>query len=201
MLAVLPTAAVTLALAVTPPTPQWEADYGKALAQTRSDQRPLLVVIEGGPAASQAAPAAEANAADGLEAYDLCRVSVATEYGQKVAEVFNAKRFPFMAIIDKSGSVILHKQAGVMSEKEWAATLKRYESGERGTARRRASSTARRITVAKPVVNDPVTIQPEPSMVERGYYVDPASALPAYYTPQPGYFGPPADCPNCRRGY
>ena len=43
-LAVATLAASTFA--VSPAKVTWQADYGKALAATRSDQRPLLVVLD-----------------------------------------------------------------------------------------------------------------------------------------------------------
>ncbi len=94
-LAVATIAASTFA--VTPAKVNWQADYGKALAATKNDQRPLLVVLDNpaDPAATFDAKllAAEGEQADLLKSYRLCRVDVSTEYGQKVAEAFGAKQF------------------------------------------------------------------------------------------------------------
>jgi hypothetical protein len=58
---------------------------------------------------------------------------VTTEYGKRVAEAFRAEEFPFAAIIDKTGSVVLHKTAGKMSDEKWQTTLTTYKTGERKT--------------------------------------------------------------------
>lgn len=131
-------AAATLAastMAVTPAKVQWQADYGKALAATRTDQRPLLVVIDD-PADPAAALEPKLLAADGeqaelLKSYRLCRVDVSTEYGRKVAEAFGAKQFPHTAIIDKTGSTVLFKKPGKIGGEEWQAALAKYQKGER----------------------------------------------------------------------
>ncbi|HEX6961983.1 MAG TPA: hypothetical protein VF175_08965 [Lacipirellula sp.] len=129
-------AAATIAastFAVTPSKATWQADYGKALAATRSDQRPLLVVLDN-PADPKAAFDAKLLAADGeqgqaLKSYRVCRVDVSTEYGQKVAEAFGATQFPHTAIIDRTGSTVLFKQPGQMDGQQWQATLVKYQKG------------------------------------------------------------------------
>ena len=47
-----------------------------------------------------------------LKPYRLCHVDVTTEYGQKVAKAFNAKEFPHVAIIDKTGSMVIFNKTG-----------------------------------------------------------------------------------------
>jgi hypothetical protein len=130
-LAVATIAASTFA--VTPTKVKWQADYGKALAATRSDQRPLLVVLDN-PADPNAAFDAKLLAAEGeqgqvLKSYRLCRVDVSTEYGQKVAQAFNATQFPHTAIIDKTGASVLFKKAGQMPGDEWHTTLAKFQKG------------------------------------------------------------------------
>jgi hypothetical protein len=125
--------------AVTPSKVEWQADYGTALAATRSDQRPLLVVLDI-PSNPQAALNGDLLAADGeqaklLESYELCHVDVSTPYGQKVAEAFRATQFPHTAIIDRTGAVVIFKKPGQMAAEEWNATLAKYQSGERPTPR------------------------------------------------------------------
>jgi len=130
-LAVATIAASTFA--VTPAKVNWQADYGKALAATKSDQRPLLVVLDN-PADPAATFDAKLLAADGqqaelLKSYRLCRVDVSTEYGQKVAEAFGAKQFPHTAIIDKTGASVLFKQSGQIAGDQWQSTLTKFEKG------------------------------------------------------------------------
>jgi hypothetical protein len=120
-------------LAVTPTKVKWQADYGKALAATRSDQRPLLVVIDN-PADPQAALEPKLLAAEGeqgelLKSYRLCRVDVSSDYGRKVAEAFGAKQFPHTAIIDKTGSTVLFKKTGPIAGEEWHGALAKYQKG------------------------------------------------------------------------
>ncbi len=114
---------------------QWQADYGKALAATRNDDRPLLVVLDvpSDPKAAIESGQLEATGeqSDLLGAYQRCHVDASTTYGKKVAEVFGATSFPFTAIIDKTGSVVLVKKMGRLSNDEWQATLAKYQSGER----------------------------------------------------------------------
>ena len=84
----------------------WQADYGKALEATRGDDRPLLVVLED-PKAEKTDDNTEQADAELLHSYQLCRIDASTEYGKRVAKVFKATTFPFRAIIDKTGSIIL----------------------------------------------------------------------------------------------
>jgi hypothetical protein len=118
--------------------PQWQSDYGKALAATRSVQRPLLVVLDipSNPQAriNGSLLSAEGQQAKLLESYELCHVDVSTEYGQRVAKAFRATQFPHTAIIDRKGAVVLFKKPGQMAESEWSATLAKYQTGERSLA-------------------------------------------------------------------
>ena len=112
----------------------WQTNYGKALAATREDNRPLLVVLDvpGDPEEAAEETQLELDGEQGelLESYQLCHVDVSTKYGKKVAEAFRAKEFPFTAIIDKTGSVVLMKQEGQISQDKWEQTLAKYQSGE-----------------------------------------------------------------------
>ena len=126
------------AVAATPSQSQWQADYGKALAATRNDDRPLLIVLDV-PADKELAVKTERLKAEGeqgklLNAYQLCHVDASTKYGKKVAEVFKAEKFPFAAVIDKTGSVVLTKKTGQLSDKEWETVLETYKAGERSLA-------------------------------------------------------------------
>lgn len=124
-------------LGVSTDSADWQSDYGKALEASRADSRPLLIVLDN-PSDPSAAAAEDQLAAEGeqeelLSAYERCHVDVSTEYGKKVADAFKAKEFPFAAIIDKTGSVVLCKKTGKVSDKEWQDTLATYQDGERST--------------------------------------------------------------------
>lgn len=122
-------------IAATEAPSQWQSDYGKALAATRADNRPLLVVLEnpGDPNAAVESNqmATEGPQAELLSAYQLCRIDVTTDYGKKVAKAFGAEQFPFTAIIDETGSYVLHKQMGQLTDTEWQETLGSYKRGLR----------------------------------------------------------------------
>ena len=118
-----------------PTTADWHADYGKALTATRNDDRPLLIVLDvpSDPEAAVETAKLEVKGEQSklLDAYQRCHVDVSTEYGKKVAEVFGATKFPFTAIIDKTGSVVICKKMGKLSSDEWKETLAKYQDGER----------------------------------------------------------------------
>jgi hypothetical protein len=149
-------------LAGTPHQPQWEASYGKALEATRDEgSSPLLVVLDK-PDSEEARLEPELLGKDQkveanneiklLKPYELCHVDVTTKYGQKVANAFRAKKFPHVAIIDKTGSTVIFHKSGKIGMKEWEQILEQHKSGERSLAN------ATSHTVYKP--NDPVVESP-----------------------------------------
>lgn len=125
-------------MAAAPKTPQWEQSYGKALEATRAGQDPLLVVLDkpnSEDARIEPALLSEDTAGGDnsklLSPYRLCHVDVTTDYGQKVAEAFHAKDFPHVAIIDKTGSVVIFHKTGKVQSDEWKTILTQNKSGER----------------------------------------------------------------------
>ncbi len=122
-------------IVATPESTQWHADYGKALAATRNDDRPLLIVLDVPSDPKSAIESVQLEAtgeqSDLLGAYQRCHIDASTEYGKKVAQVFGATQFPFTAIIDKTGSVVICKKMGRLSNDEWQETLAKYQKGER----------------------------------------------------------------------
>ena len=58
-------------------------------------------------------------------------MDVTTEYGQKVAKAFNAKSFPHVAIIDKTGSSVIFSKTGKIEATEWEKALTLHRNGER----------------------------------------------------------------------
>jgi hypothetical protein len=165
--------------------PQWQADYGQALAETRSEERPLVVVLDD--------PACQDQSVDGalltgkesaklLAKYELCHVDVSTEYGQAVAKVFNVKSYPHVAIIDREGKSILHRHAGPIDASAWKSTLEQHQAGVKPAT----------YTVAKPIV-----MESEVSTAEPMTYTPPADefSMPTVnYAPKPY-------CAKCQRGY
>jgi hypothetical protein len=144
MVSYLATAALAISVLASAPGPvEWQADYGKALAETRSDGQPLLVVLDK-PQSDDARieptllgeGAAEGQKAEHLNEYNLCHVDVTTDYGQKVAKAFKAESFPHTAIIDKAGSVIIFAKSGKIDGSEWNTVLAKHKDGVRPAARR-----------------------------------------------------------------
>lgn len=174
MLSNLATFTVALGLvAASSDVPQWHTDYGKALAETRSEHRPLLVVIDKADSKEQQVDKAllEQGGESKLSSYELCHVDASSEYGQKVAKVFKAEKFPYLAIIDKQGEVILHSQSGEVSQQQWDSMLAKHQAGVRTAP----------VTVAQPVT---------------------ASATPADYSSDYSYpTSTKPYCAKCQRGY
>ncbi len=131
------TLAITM-IATAPKAPQWEHSYGKALEATRAGQDPLLVVLDNpNNDSARIEPALlSENDASGensklLTPYRLCHVDVTTDYGKKVAQAFHASSFPHVAIIDKTGSVVIFEESGKFSLEHWKNVLASHKSGER----------------------------------------------------------------------
>src|SRR5262245_14638476 len=129
-------------LATTPTAPAWQASYGKALQATREGNQPLLVVLDkpnSEDARVEPALLSEGSIsgkqAEALKPYQLCHVDVTSEYGKKVADAFHAKTFPAVAIIDKTGSVIIHRQDGKVDAAKWEKMLNEHKEGLRPTAK------------------------------------------------------------------
>ncbi len=129
-------------LASAPESTEWQSDYGDALAATRAaDNQPLLVVLDepqaGETSIEPVLGTGESKVVDKklLKHYRLCRIDASTNYGQKIAGVFKAKRFPHVAIIDKSGKVILFKKSGKITSTEFSNALEANQDGERVAAK------------------------------------------------------------------
>jgi hypothetical protein len=132
---------VTLAVGLLASTPQpqaWEPSYGKALKATRATASPLLVVLDK-PNSDDARVEPELldnGAANGrqselLRPYQLCHVDVTTDYGQKVAKAFRARRFPHIAIIDRTGASVIFRRTGKIDHVQWEQALTQHKNGER----------------------------------------------------------------------
>jgi len=125
-------------LVVTAATAQarWLNRYGDGLRAARTAHKPLLVVLEKPAAQAKVTPASQV--VDGeqetlLADYVLCKVDASTDYGQKVAEAFNATEFPFTAIIDNQGKKVLYRRTGEINRDEWVSTLRKYRRGRQVT--------------------------------------------------------------------
>lgn len=178
--------ATAAALSADAPKADWHADYGVALEETKEESQPLLVVMDvPGDDAKRFNP--ELLKAEGgalpLAKYALCHIDASTEYGKKVAEGFKVTEFPHVAIIDKSGSVILRRVKGDIEKAEWLSVLLKHQDGQRAGASR--------YTVAKPVVSQPATTT---TVAPTTYTptVTPAISYPAAQPAAQPY------CPSCQ---
>lgn len=161
MLSYLATATLAIGmLATTPQPPEWKSDYGDALEATRSGNQPLLVVIDKpNDEKSRISPELLSEGSiDGeefalLKQYELCHVDASTKYGRAVAKAFRTEKYPYMAIIDKTGSVILYSKSGQVDAKEFDRALANYKSGNRTIARVAShvrSETSRPVVIESP---------------------------------------------------
>ncbi|MBC8876392.1 MAG: hypothetical protein H8E44_43745 [Planctomycetes bacterium] len=143
---------IALAVVASAPTPAgkevlWGDDYGAALEATKDLQKPLLIVIDDSAQSKsqlrhvEAVP--EKKNAELLESYVLCHVDVTTEYGKRVAEVFEVKQYPFTAILDKTGEKIIYRMTGQLDDSDWITALDTHKRGESrsGSASRKSRST------------------------------------------------------------
>jgi thioredoxin-related protein len=126
-------------LAATPapshPAPTvWSDNYTDALKATQETDKPLLVVIHD-PAnrkscSQHATDRPDKTQAELLKNYELCRIDGTTEHGKQVAEAFRVESFPFMAVIDKSGSSVLCQYTGQLDVEQWVEKLVAHKNGE-----------------------------------------------------------------------
>lgn len=110
-------------------------NYGDALRAAKAAGQPLLVVLDKTPRAETitrlAGHAGDKLESELLDSYQLCHIDVTSQYGQRVADAFAANRFPQLAIIDRTASVILYRHTGPMAASQLVATLAAYRSGKR----------------------------------------------------------------------
>lgn len=158
----------------------WHANYSEAVAETKQESQPLLVVFDKPGAEAEELDPSLLTAESGafpLDSYALCHIDATTDYGKQVAEGFKVTEFPHVAIIDKSGSVVLRRVSGDISQKEWTKVLKEHKDGAR--------SSAVTHTVAKPVTTTSTTASPS---------FTPSVSMPS--SSQGGYTKP--YCPSCQ---
>jgi hypothetical protein len=122
-------------------TQGWHENYSQAWYRAHQEGKPLLVVLEPGPARPgdtvavaygfqepSAVPAGAAAAAL-LQKYVLCHIDTTTAYGQRMLREFKADSVPFVSIIDSTGKLQIFRQAGAMSEQQWEIALATYQDG------------------------------------------------------------------------
>ncbi|QDV72550.1 hypothetical protein [Botrimarina mediterranea] len=169
-------AAVAAPTAPAESTDAWHANYSEAVAETKQEEQPLLVVFDKpGDESAELDPSllsAESGAFP-LDSYALCHIDATTDYGKQVAEGFKVTEFPHVAIIDKSGSVVLRRVSGDVTQSEWTKVLKEHKNGDR--------STAVTHSVSKPVKSTTPSFSPSVSM--------PSSSQGGYSKPY---------CPSCQ---
>lgn len=145
----IPLLLVVLTATPAPSTPAlavWSANYTDALKQTQDTDKPLLVVIHD-PAnpksrSQHATDKPDETQAELLKHYELCRIDATTVHGKRVAEAFKVESFPFMAVIDKSGTGVLCQYTGQMEVEQWVEKLVAYKADEKPAARVAVATTS-----------------------------------------------------------
>ena len=176
MISYLATATLAIGVLASAPQPvEWQAGYGGALGappgggqhggRGRGGPKPARRRNEPNSADARIEPALlREGEAEGLEVellddYNLCHVDVTTDYGKKVAKAFKAKRFPHLAIIDRTGSVILFSKSGKIDAPEFETVLTKHRDGIRPAVRRvsykLSDGTTGSTEEAKPVYRNP----------------------------------------------
>jgi hypothetical protein len=162
---------------------QWSNHYASAKNEAAAAQRPLLVVLENpdDPAGRLNTDqiAGDATQVQLLEHYQLCRMDVTTDYGQRVAAAFGAKQFPFTAITDKSARYIMFRSAGPMSTEQWKQTLASRKNGQIT----RTTADVQRVEASKVITSWPSPVATPMSM------------------PMTQFYSAPSGCPNCAQYY
>jgi hypothetical protein len=117
------------------PAAEWLGDYASAYWTAQREGKPLLVVFEKPSASSsrlqQISDSSRLTESILLSPYTLCRISVTTEQGRKIAALFGATRFPYVVITDKQQYQIIHRKAGKVSDLDWATMLISHREGSR----------------------------------------------------------------------
>ncbi len=133
-------------LAAMPANSRWSDDYGYSLKMSRAVKRPLLIVLDKPEEEKQRVKpvrfSLDPTQAGLLRPYELCHVDVTSPYGKKLAKAFGAKKFPYTAIVDKSGEAIIYQKSGRFRSDEWASVLTTHRDGNR-----KVRTVSRRITV------------------------------------------------------
>ena len=144
---------------IVPPMPEiarcdyWRPTYACALERARDQGQPLLLVLEDGSDAGQQLTALSARKAQPLLAqYQLCRMDVQTEAGQRLAEQYGASELPYMVITDVACKNVVFRGAGQFGAQAWTWTL--------------AAHTGRPADKWRPLKdnNGSRTVAPEPSL-------------------------------------
>jgi hypothetical protein len=132
----------------------WKDNYTQALEETKNTDKPLLVVVHDPTdpelLARHATDRPDATQTELLKRYELCRVDVSTEHGQRVAEAFSIEQLPFLAVIDKTGSGVLHQHSGQLKPEDWVEKLVTYREGNLPATRTGGTTSGSRTTYARP---------------------------------------------------
>ena len=103
---------------------EWNSDYAAALAESRREQRPLVVVLE-----DRHQARGMSRLLDRPYAYvafrdcTVCRLDVSSSQGAELAHELQATVFPYTMVSDPSGRRIVFRVAGEFTERMWLQLL------------------------------------------------------------------------------
>lgn len=181
-------AVVTLSglLGPSAPQPNWQTDYGAAVAKANEQKRPLALFVTGGtdPARVVSEGDLSDESLDKLQqGYVAVLVNTKTEDGKKLASAF--KLTEGLVISDRSGNLQALRHAGQIPAADLSKYLTKYA----------ASSEPVTTTVVTGTAAEPA--RPAPTFT-------PVTAAPVVVSPvmQPTFASPAVggSCPNCRGG-
>lgn len=115
-------------LGIAPQQAQWTTNqYGDALEAARESERPMLVLLENpGDKDNKFTDIWDEKLSPLLDKFVVCRVDVSTDYGKKVAEVYDATSTPYSVITDKTCRRIVFRGLGEFPAESWRRTLEFY---------------------------------------------------------------------------
>jgi hypothetical protein len=119
-----------LALFVSNPTPSWHRDYGQALTQASTAQKPVAVFIGTG---AEGWKAVCENGELSLEVrlllaqHYVCVYVDANQSGQQsVVQSFEATRFPLLVLSTRNGTYQAYRHSGKLAHANLAQALQRH---------------------------------------------------------------------------
>ena len=104
---------------------EWYDSYGQAKAEAEKTNQKLLIVLCVGDECLWLQRRIEQTNEKEPEDMVFCKVDVTTEYGLKVAKVFNAQKFPITYVTDPGAQILVKKEEGWLTSPSWGKLIGR----------------------------------------------------------------------------